>query len=136
METPTAAPATGDEEALEVAATLGTAEPPARGAGARGDTTTHRAEATEATEGMRTEALTELAAPAPPRTADRVPDAEEETLEGVATLGAAEPPARGDTATPRAEATEAIGDKRAETFTQPAASAFRRTTDRAPTSLS
>ena len=66
---------------------------------------------------------------------------EKEALEVVVTLGAAAVPARGaaargDTATPRAEATEAIGDKRAETFTQPAASAFRRTTDRAPTSLS
>ena len=136
METPTAAPATGDEEALEVAATLGTAEPPARGAGARGDTTTHRAEATEATEGMRTEALTELAAPAPPRTADRVPDAEEETLEGVATLGAAEPPARGDTATPRAEATEATGGTRTEALAESAAPAPRRTMYRGPTSLS
>ena len=115
------------EETLEGVATLGAAEPPARQ-----DTDTPRGEAIG---GIRAQALMELAAASSRRTAGVAPEAEG-TLEGVATLGAAEPPARGDTATPRAEATEAIGDKRAETFTQPAASAFRRTTDRAPTSLS
>ena len=57
MAAPTAAPEAG-EEALEMVAALGAAEPPARGAGARGDTATPRAE---------------LAAPAPRRTADRAP---------------------------------------------------------------
>ena len=69
---PTAAPE-AEEEALEVVATLGAAEPPARGTAGMGDVTTPQATATEATGDTRTEAPTELAAPAPRRTAARVP---------------------------------------------------------------
>ena len=47
-----------------------------------------------------------------------MPEAEEETLEGVATLGPTEPPEREDTATPRGEATEAIGGTRGEAPTK------------------
>ena len=64
------------------------------------------------TGGTRPQVLTELAAAAPRRTTGRAPDAKE-TLEGVAMLGAAEPPAREDTGTSREEATEAT-----ETYTR------------------
>ena len=60
----------------------------------------------------------------------------EETLEEVATLGAAEPPARGVTGTPRAVATEATGGTHAEALSEPEASAPRRMTERTLTSLS
>ena len=82
------------EETREGVATLGSAEP-----SAREDTGTPRGEVTEATGSGRAQVLTEMAAPAPRRRADRVTKAEE-TLEEVATLGAAEPPARGVTGTP------------------------------------
>ena len=55
---PTAVPEV-EEEVLEVVAMLGAAEPPARGAAARGDTATPRAAATEATVNTHTEAATE-----------------------------------------------------------------------------
>ena len=70
-----------------------------------------------------------------------VPEAEKEALEVVATLGAAEAPARGaagraDMAIPRATATEATGDTRREARTQMEAPAPRRTAARASRSLS
>ena len=61
------------EKAMEVVATLGAAEPPARGAAARGDTVMFRSKATEASGGTRTEAPTEVAAPTPRRTAVEAP---------------------------------------------------------------
>ena len=68
-------------------------------------------------------------------------EAEEEALEVVATLSAAEPPAKGvagraDMATPRATATEATGDTRREAPTELEAPARRRIAARAPRSLS
>ena len=69
------------------------------------------------------------------------PEAEEEALEVVTALGAAESYAREtagreDTATPRAKAMEATGDTRAEAPSELAAPAPRRAAVRAPTSLS
>ena len=60
----------------------------------------------------------------------------EETLGEVATLGAAEPPAREVTGTPRAVAAEGTVDTRAEALSEPTAPAPRRTAGCALTSLS
>ena len=64
--------------AMEVVETLGAAEPRARGTGARGAAATPQAEGTGNT---RAQALMELAAAAPRRTAGRV-QVVKETLEG------------------------------------------------------
>ena len=70
-------------------------------------------------------------------------EAKEEALEVVATLDAADPPARGvagrvdtATATPRVTIAEGIGATRGEAPTEPEAPAPRRTAARAPRSLS
>ena len=67
---PTAAPE-AEEEALEVVATLGAAESPARGAVGRRDINTIRATSTEVTGDTRWDVSTEQAGPAPRRTAAR-----------------------------------------------------------------
>ena len=125
MEAPTGATEEA-EEAMEVVHMVVGTEAPARGSGAKGAPATYRVEDTS-------RALTELAAAAPRRTADRV------TLDEVATLGAAEPPEREATGTSRGEVTEAAGKTRAKApteLTDPAPPAPRRTTERTPTSLS
>ena len=92
--------------AMEVVETLGAAEPRARGTGARGAAATPQAEGTGNT---RAQALMELAAAAPRRTADTV------TLDEVATFGAAEPPEREVVGASRGEVTEAAGRRLATT---------------------
>ena len=69
------------------------------------------------------------------------PKAEEDALEVVATIVAAEPPARGaaareDTAIPPAAATEATGSMHTVTATDLAAPTPQKIADRTPTSLS
>ena len=72
MAAPTTTPQV-EEDAREAVVTLGAAEPPARGAGTRGDTATPRPATTETTGSTRTEAPTELAALVPQTIAERAP---------------------------------------------------------------
>ena len=67
MAAPTAAPE-AEKEAWAVVATLGAADPPARGVVGRADTVTPKAMATEGTGTTRREAPTKLKAPAPWKT--------------------------------------------------------------------
>ena len=115
------------EETLEGVATLGAAEPPARQ-----DTDTPRGEAIG---GIRAQALMELAAASSRRTAGVAPEAEG-TLEGVATLGAAEPPAREDTGTSRGDAPEVTVSTRPEALRELEAPAPPTIMIKTPTSLS
>ena len=131
---PTAAPE-AEEEATEVVGKLGAAEPPSRRSRERG-ATIPREELTVSTGGPHTEAPTEQVDPDPLRTTERVPEEEEDTVEGWPRPGQWSHWQKGDTATPRAGDIEATGGSRVEACTEPTAPAPWRTTDMVSMSLS